>query len=70
MGLRQEIENPMVLDSLWNDDAKVMGTDALGNEIYVGDEIYVLDGEPFVVSEISYDAEKILQMLGAERKYA
>ncbi len=70
MESRQEIENPMTIDSLWNDDATVVGTDLLGNEIHAGDEIYVLDGEPFVISELSYDAEQILQLLGAERKYA
>ncbi|RST57635.1 hypothetical protein D5F11_021480 [Siminovitchia terrae] len=70
MNLRQEVENPMVLDSHWNDTVKVSGTDALGNEIHARDEVFEYDDKTFVIEELSYDAQKVLELLGAERKYA
>ena len=70
MNLRQEVENPMVLDSHWNDAVKVSGTDALGNEIHARDEVFEYDDKTFVIEELSYDAQKVLELLGAEGKYA
>ena len=48
----------------------VVGTDALGNEVYKGDEIYILDGEMFLEIELGSQATEILELLGAERKKA
>ncbi len=70
MNLRQEVENPMVVDGLWNDEEKITGTDALGNEIHARDEVFEYDDKTFVIEELSYDAQKVLELLGAERKYA
>lgn len=67
---RQDVENPIVVDSLWGDDAKAVGTDALGNEIFVGDEIYEYEDELFVIEELSFDAREILDLLGATRRFA
>ncbi|WP_339161732.1 hypothetical protein [Siminovitchia sp. FSL W7-1587] len=67
---RQDVENPMVLDHLWNDEPKVIGTDALGNEIFAGDEVYEYESELFVIEELSHDAREILQLLGATKKTA
>lgn len=46
-------------------EPKPLGEDALGNEIYEGDELLVLDDYEFVKEELSYDAREILDMLGA-----
>ncbi len=70
MESRQEIENPMTINSLWNDEVKIAGTDALGNEIHAKDEVFEYDDKLFVIEELSYDAQKVLELLGAERKNA
>lgn len=46
------VENPMVLDHLWNDDEKVWGIDALGDEIMEGDAIVEIDGEIVLKSNL------------------
>jgi len=62
------IENPMVH---WKEEEpKFFGEDALGNEVFEGDEILVLDDGFFRKEDLSYDAIKILQMFGAEEKIA
>lgn len=64
-------ENPMVVDSLWNDsEQKKIGNDSLGNEIRNGDAIYEYEGETFVVEELSYDTIHVLELIGATRKTA
>lgn len=52
------------------DEPEIIGTDALGNEVFEGDDIYDLNGEIFVAEEISYDAKQILEMFGATRTTA
>lgn len=71
MRYEHAVENPMVIDSLWNDrERKEVGTDALGNEIFEGDEVFEYNEELFVVEELSYDAREILELFGAVRKIA
>ena len=38
------IENPMAVDGLWDDEEKRWGTDAMGDPIMEGDEIIEIDG--------------------------
>lgn len=65
------VENPMVIDRLWNEPEQVeVGTDALGNTIFQGEEVYDLNGELFVVEELSYDAREILNLFGAIKRNA
>ncbi|MGY6765722.1 hypothetical protein ACW73O_11865 [Faecalibacterium prausnitzii] len=63
------IENPMVR---WKEkEPKFFGEDALGNEVFEGDEILVIDDEVFFRKEdLSYDAIQILDMFSAEEKVA
>ncbi|WP_339165416.1 hypothetical protein [Siminovitchia sp. FSL W7-1587] len=46
------IENPMVLDHLWDDAEKVWGVDAMGDEIMEGDPIVEIDGEVVLRSNL------------------
>lgn len=63
------VENPMVR---WKEnEPKFFGEDALGNEVFEGDEILVIDDEVFFRKEdLSYDAIQILDMFSAEEKVA
>ncbi|MEN0666939.1 hypothetical protein [Caldifermentibacillus hisashii] len=62
------IENPMVH---WKEqESKIFGDDALGNEVLEGDEILVIDDEFFRKEDLSYDAIQILEMFGAEERIA
>lgn len=51
-------------------DRKYIGTDALGNEVYEGDQILVFEDEMFLVDDLTYQAEEILEIVGAVRKIA
>lgn len=62
MNLRQEVENPMVLDSHWNDHEKHWGTDAMGKEILEGDSIIEIDDD--VVLENNLE-DYLIEKLGA-----
>lgn len=62
MNLRQEVENPMVLDSHWNDHEKHWGTDAMGDEILEGDEIIEIDDEVVLESNLE---DYLIEKLGA-----
>lgn len=64
--MRQDIENPMAAPL---EDEEVVGTDFFGNEILAGDEVYILDDEIFLYSELSQDAKMILEFHGAVVKY-
>lgn len=46
------------------------GTDALGNEVLVGDEILVLEDEFYLVEELTSQSKEILEHLGATYKIA
>lgn len=48
----------------------VVGTDALGNELYKGDSILQIDNEKFLVDELTPQSIEILETLGAYRKNA
>lgn len=62
------VENPMVH---WKEEEpKFFGEDALGNEVFEGDEILVIDDEFFRKEDLSYDAIQILEMFGAVEKIA
>ena len=63
----QQVENPMVDTPIVD---KVCGSDALGNEIWKGDELLEFDGEAFVVNELSYETVEVLELIGASRKIA
>ena len=68
------MDHPAVIEAMRTGYAEkepeVIGNDALGNEVYVGDEVYVLDGEMFLEIELGSQATEILELLGAERKTA
>lgn len=46
------------------------GTDSLGNEIYEGDRVLVLNDEYFVEEELFEETKEVLEMLGAEYQTA
>ncbi|MEN2765801.1 hypothetical protein [Ornithinibacillus xuwenensis] len=46
------------------------GTDALGNEVFVGEEIMVLEDDFFLVEELTAQSKEILEMYGATYKIA
>lgn len=62
MNLRQEVENPMVVDSHWNDHEKHWGVDAMGDEILEGDEIIEIDDEAVLESNLE---DYLIEKLGA-----
>lgn len=47
-----------------------IGIDALGNEVFEGDEILVYEDEFYLVSELSSDAIEILEKHGADYRIA
>lgn len=48
------------------EEPEAIGIDALGNEVYEGDEILVLDDEVFLVQELGMESIEILEILGAD----
>lgn len=46
------------------------GIDALGNEVFNGDEILVFEDTFFLVEELGDQAKEILELLGARYKQA
>ena len=49
---------------------EVVGNDALGNEVFSGEEILFYQDEFFLVEELSEDAIEVLEMFGADYKIA
>jgi len=47
-----------------------VGTDALGNEVFSGEEVLFYEDEFFLVEELSTDAIEILEMFGADYRIA
>ncbi len=47
-----------------------VGMDDLGNTIYPGDELLVIDDCVFVKDELFYETVQVLEILGAEEKIA
>lgn len=52
----------------FSDRREEYGTDGLGNEVFQGDEILVLDGEFYLVEELLTESIEVLENHGA--KYA
>ncbi|MEN2467999.1 hypothetical protein [Ornithinibacillus sp. JPR2-1] len=46
------------------------GVDALGNEVFVGEEILVLEDDFYLVEELTAQSKEILEQLGATYKIA
>ncbi|MBX0358945.1 hypothetical protein [Halobacillus sp. Nhm2S1] len=46
------------------------GLDGLGNEVFSGDEIYVLNDEFFLKETLMQESREVLETLGAEEKKA
>ncbi|MGP4061476.1 hypothetical protein [Halobacillus sp. H74] len=46
------------------------GLDGLGNEVFAGDEIYILNEEFFLKETLMYESRELLKTLGAEEKKA
>jgi hypothetical protein len=69
------LEHPLIKEALligypYGYENDYMGDDALGNEIYKGDEVFYLNDEYFLKDALSSDATEILELLGAETKIA
>jgi len=52
------------------EERKYYGVDALGNEVYKGDEILVYEDEFFLVEALISETIEVLEIVGAERKIA
>lgn len=46
------------------------GSDVYGNEVYVGDEIFVCNDEFFLIEELISETITALEIAGAERTFA
>ncbi|MEK3890213.1 YqaI family protein [Bacillus sp. FSL K6-3431] len=57
------VENPMVIDALWNDQEKHWGTDAMGEEIFEGESIVEIDGETILEDNLE---DYLVEHLGAK----
>lgn len=42
-------------------------TDALGNDIYIGDDVFSGNDEIFSADNISYETQEVLKILGFEK---
>ncbi len=51
-------------------ESKHYGIDALDQEVFEGDEIYVFNGEFYLKEYLTTDARKVLEGLGAEERKA
>ncbi len=47
-----------------------MGEDSLGNEIYKGDRVYVINDNYFLADSLVEETKEVLEMLGAITKCA
>ena len=54
----------------FSDRREEYGVDALGNEVYTGDEILVYEDEFWLAEEISLDCKETLEIIGAEYQIA
>lgn len=69
------MDHPMILEIErtgypYGYENDLRGTDSLGNEIYKGDKVYVLNDEYFLADELTPQSTEILEMLGADTKEA
>ncbi|SEA53041.1 hypothetical protein SAMN05421743_105192 [Thalassobacillus cyri] len=51
-------------------EPEIYGTDALGNEVVLGDTIYVFNDEFFLKDTLLQESIELLEVLGAEEKTA
>ena len=51
-------------------EPEIFGNDALGNEVYYGDEIYRYEDEFFLKEELTSDVIQLLEHLGATEEIA
>jgi len=54
----------------YNQPENPIGEDSLGNAIYSGDELFVVNDEWFVIEELTYNAIEVLEAIGADRVLA
>ncbi|WP_079480594.1 YqaI family protein [Halobacillus salinus] len=52
------------------EESNQYGIDGLGNEVFAGDEIYVINDEFFLKETLHHDSRELLITLGAEEKNA
>lgn len=50
------------------EERRYYGIDALGNDVYEGDEIFVYEDDIYLIDDLSYREEEILENCGAERR--
>jgi len=69
-----DFEQPAVTkirETGYAEQPKIYGTDLLGNEVYVGEEIYVLDMDEFIGTEnLGEDGKKILNFFNVPKMVA
>lgn len=49
---------------------KMLCIDALGNEVFEGDEIFEHNDEVFLIETLGHEAKEILEIIGANKKIA
>lgn len=54
----------------FSDRREERGVDALGNDVYTGDEILIYEDEFWLVEELSLDCKETLEIIGAEYQIA
>lgn len=57
------VENPMVVDSLWDDQEKIWGVDATGEEVYEGESIVEIGNEVILEKNLE---DYLIEHLGAK----
>lgn len=66
---RDDLEHPditKVRDKGYVEQREIYGTDLLGNEVFMDEEIYILGNDEFVgAHNLSEDARQILDYIGA-----
>ncbi|MGM8215148.1 hypothetical protein ACLIA0_06160 [Bacillaceae bacterium W0354] len=69
-----DLEHPVVAEirrTGYPEQPNIYGTDLLGNEVYVGEEIYFLGNGEFIgAEELSEDSKKILEYLNVPKTIA
>lgn len=65
------MDHPMVTEIMRTgfpagmEEREVHGTDALGNEVFKGDEIYIFDDEFFLKETLLQESIELLEVIGA-----
>lgn len=70
----RDFEHPHIIEynrkGYLGKEPEAIGTDFFGNEIFEGEEIFILDDERFLAENISGDLKEYLIYIGAKRKEA